>query len=206
MRIDPGVSRILTKTAMQKLMKNVLLLTLITAASLNPVLAEHHGEASAKTSTLKEFEELCALLEGRWNVDIIWINEWPGADAVRGETVKGHAKYTRILDGAALEMKAMQGSEETTCLWYYDAVASQIRSLWLTSGGSSFSGTFFKVSDTEYGLQLGRSGQKDGRAITGSIKWVFSKDGRSFMIRSKNMKLDGKSLGELKDTYTKVSP
>ena len=91
-------------------------------------------------------------------------------------------------------------------MWYYDAVASQIRSLWLTSGGSSFSGTFVKISDTEYGQQLGRSGQKDGRAITGSIRWVFSKDGRSFVIRSKNIELDGKSLGELKDTYTKVSP
>jgi hypothetical protein len=48
----------LTKTAMQYLMKNVLLLTLITAASFNPVFAEHHGEASEKTSSLKEFEEL----------------------------------------------------------------------------------------------------------------------------------------------------
>jgi hypothetical protein len=181
-------------------------LTLLTVTAFNPVFADHHEESPGKTATLEEFKELCALLEGRWNVDIIWINEWPGTDAVRGETVKGHAKCTRILDGAALEMKSMQGKEETTCLWYYDAVASQIRSLWLTSGGSSFSGTFFKISDTEYGQQLGRSGQKDGRAITGSIRWVFSKDGISFMLRSKNIKLDGKSLGGLKDTYTKVSP
>jgi hypothetical protein len=187
------------------LIKNVLLLTLITAASFNPVFAEHHGEASAKTSSLKEFEELCARLEGRWNVDIIWINEWPGTDAVRGETVKGHAKCTRILDGAALEMKSMQGKEETTHLWYYDAATSQIRMLRLTSGGTSFNGLIFKISDTEYGEQFSGA-QKDGRAVTGTLKRVFSKDGRSFMLRSKNIKLDGKPLGELKDTYTKVSP
>ena len=187
-------------------MKKILLLALLSITAFNTVFADHHEESTGKTATLEEFKELCMLLEGRWNVDVIWINDWPGADAVRGETVKGHAKVTRILDGAALELKSMQGAEENTCLWYYDAVASQIRSLWLSSGGSSFNGTFFKISDTEYGLQFGRSGQKDGRAITGGIRWVFSKDGRSFMLRSKNMKLDGKPLGELKDTFTKVSP
>ena len=88
------------------------------------------------TSTLKEFRELCGLLEGRWNSDILWINEWPGANAVRGETVRGHSKITRILDGAALEMKSMQGTEETAWRLYYHPATSQIRSLYLTSGGS----------------------------------------------------------------------
>jgi len=186
-------------------MKNLLLLTLLTVTAFNPVFADHHEELPGKTATLEEFKELCALLEGRWNVDIIWINDWPGTDAVRGETAKGHAKATRILDGAALEMKSMAGAGESTHLWYYDVAASQIRFLVLTSGGTSFNGLIFKISDTEYGEQFSGA-QKDGRAVTGTLKRVFSKDGRSFMLRSKNIKLDGKPLGELKDTFTKVSP
>lgn len=157
------------------------------------------------TSTLKEFRELCGLLEGRWNSDILWINEWPGANAVRGETVRGHSKITRILDGAALEMKSMQGTEETAWRLYYHPATSQIRSLYLTSGGMVGHGTLFKISDTEYGEKVDGA-QKGGGVITGDIKWVFSNDRRSFMLKSKNIKLDGKPLGELKDLYKKVSP
>ncbi|MEJ6719186.1 MAG: hypothetical protein QNK82_11915 [Akkermansiaceae bacterium] len=185
--------------------KKLLLSALLSVISMSPVFADHHEKLSVKTSTLKEFRELCELLEGRWNADILWINEWPGANAVRGETVKGHAKVTRILDGAALEMKSMQGTEESTWRLYYHPATSQIRSLYLTSGGTVGYGTLFKISDTEYGEKVDGA-QKGGGVITGDIKWVFSDDGRSFMTRSKNIKLDGKPLGELKDLYKKVSP
>jgi len=104
-----------------------------------------------------------------------------------------------------LEMKSMQGTEESAWRLYYHPSTSQIRSLYLTSGGTVGYGTLFKISDTEYGEKVDGA-QKGGGVITGDIKWVFSKDGRSFMLRSKDIKLDGKPLGELKDLYKKVSP
>ena len=188
-----------------KKIKKLVFSVLLSVISMSPVFAEHNEKASVKTSTLKEFRELCGLLEGRWNTDILWINEWPGANAVRGETVKGHSKVTRILDGAALEMKSMQGAEESAWRLYYHPATSQIRSLYLTSGGMVGHGTLFKISDTEYGEKVDGA-QKGGGVITGDIKWVFSNDRRSFMLKSKNIKLDGKPLGELKDLYKKVSP
>ena len=191
---------------MKSLLKICFLLGLLSALLIQSVKADHHEEASVKTATRAEFEEFCSHLEGRWNVDIIWINDWPGADAVRGETVKGHSRFTRILDGAGLEMVSMQGAEEVKCLWYYDAVKSQIRSLWITSGGSFFNGPWHKGNETTYGHSLGLSGQKDGQRIAGSVRWEFSKDFRSFTVRSQNITLAGSPLGELKDTYTKVSP
>ena len=104
--------------------KKLLLSALLSVTFMSPVFADPHEKLSVKTSTLKEFRELCGLLEGRWNTDILWINEWPGANAVRGETVKGHAKVTRILDGAALEMKSMQGAEESAWRLYYHSSTS----------------------------------------------------------------------------------
>ena len=114
-----------------KTIKKLALSVLMSVISMSPVFADHHGKPSVRTSALKEFRELCGLLEGRWNSDILWINEWPGANAVRGETVRGHSKITRILDGAALEMKSMQGTEESAWRLYYHPATSQIRSLYL---------------------------------------------------------------------------
>ena len=72
-----------------KTIKKLALSVLMSVISMSSVFADHHGKPSVRTSTLKEFRELCGLLEGRWNSDILWINEWPGANAVRGETVRG---------------------------------------------------------------------------------------------------------------------
>ena len=66
------------------------------------VIANHHEANGTQKSTKQDFTEMCKMFEGRWAVDIIWINEWPGAGAVRGETVRGYSKFERVLDGASL--------------------------------------------------------------------------------------------------------
>ena len=66
----------------------------------------------------------------------------------------------------------MQGTEESAWRLYYHPATSQIRSLYLTSGGMVGHGTLFKISDTEYGEKVDGA-QKGGGVITGDIKWVF---------------------------------
>lgn len=170
------------------------------------VIANHHEANGTQKSTKQAFTEMCKLFEGRWAVDIIWINEWPGAGAVRGETVRGYSKFERVLDGASLRWSGMQGNEEAQGFMYYDADASLIRSVRLTSGGNYSQAVMWKISESVYGFKLERSGQKDGSALTGSGRWTFSNGGKRLKVTSNNFKSDGKKLGELKDTFHKVSP
>ena len=170
------------------------------------VIANHHEANGTQKSTKQAFTEMCKLFEGRWAVDIIWINEWPGAGAVRGETVRGYSKFERVLDGASLRWSGMQGNEESQGFMYYDADASLIRSVRLTSGGNYSQAVMWKISESVYGFKLERSGQKDGSALTGSGRWTFSSGGKRLKVTSNNFKSDGKKLGELKDTFHKVSP
>jgi hypothetical protein len=170
------------------------------------VMANHHEADDAHKSTKQVFTEMCKLFEGRWAVDVIWINEWPGAGAVRGETVRGYTKFERVLDGESLRWSGMQGNEEIQGFMYYDANASLIRSVRLTSGGNYSQAVMWRISESVYGFKLERSGQKDGSSLTGSGRWTFSNGGKSLKVTSNNFKSDGKDLGELKDMFHKVSP
>ena len=165
------------------------------------------SQTQPQKSTLKDFNEMCALLEGRWAVDVTWIHNWAGANAVQGETAKGYEKFERILDGSALRMTGMEGAQEVSELFYYDAAASLIKSVRVGSGGSYYQSTHWKISKTQYEIQIGaHSGERNGAVISGNVTREFSTDGRSFMMKSKTLKLGGKQLGELKDAHKKVSP
>ena len=181
-----------------------IFLGLITLSS--NVIADHHKVNGIQKSTKQTFAKMCELFEGRWAVDIIWINEWPGAGAVPGETVRGYSKFERVLDGESLRWSGMQGNEEIQGFMYYDADASLIRSVRLTSGGNYSQAVMWKISDSVYGFKLERSGQKDGSGLTGSGRWTFSNGGKHLKVTSNNFKSDGRQLGELKDTFHKVSP
>ena len=77
--------------------------------------------------------------------DVTWVADWPGLGK-KGEKVTAYSENTVTEDGNAMVTKFYGGNGSGTGLIAFDALAKQIKWMWVSSGGYVGQSTLQKVN------------------------------------------------------------
>ena len=166
-----------------------------TAVALAICLCSSAIADQQKTTTKEEFKEWCDAWQGRWVGEVTFIADWPGLGK-RGEKVTAYLEATTIEDGKGMLWKFVGGAGSGTVLFAYDAVAKQIKSMSVVSGGFTGSGIIYKL-DGKW-MQDDEGSLPDGKKSEGVTIYTYSEDGRKVETTGSG-NVDGKPNEKLDD-------
>ncbi|MBC8875739.1 MAG: hypothetical protein H8E44_40450 [Planctomycetes bacterium] len=109
-------------------------LTVTLAAFL--VIAISASAVFGQTTTREDFEDFCQIMQGRWLGEITLVTDMPGLGRA-GEKPTAYVENRIIADGNAIDSVAYAGKGMAKWMTVWDAGSKQIRSLLVTSGGST---------------------------------------------------------------------
>ena len=138
------------------------------------VLADHH-----KTTSRKDFAEWCDAWKGRWVGDVTWVADWPGLGK-KGDKVTAYLEITTIEEGNGLVFKFFGGNGSGTVLFAYDAVAKQIKSTTIVSGGYTGTSIIYK-KDGKWVSEV-KGSLPDGKKTEGTTLYAFSDGGKTLTL------------------------
>ena len=160
------------------------------------VLADHH-----KTTTREDFKQWCDAWKGRWIGEVTWVADWPGLGK-KGDKVTAYLEATTIEDGNGMVAKFFGGNGSGTVVFAYDAVAKQIKSMTIVSGG--FTGTAILYKKDGKWVQESRGSLPDGKTTKGTSLHTYSDGGNTLTITGSGT-VDGKPNDEQRDVWRRVS-
>ena len=167
------------------------------------VLAMAAGQADI-TSTPEEFQEFGNLFVGRWSGEVTLITDWPGLSEKAGERLVTYGTRRWVSDKKGILGTGVGGETTGTSLFGYDAVAKHIWHRNVGSAGGNFDAILWKEGPSKWGWKLTGGGLADGKAFGGTGQYVFSEDGKSYVITG-NLTIGGKPTAiPLNDTHIRL--
>jgi len=157
--------------------------------------------AVAQESSKADFEEFCKAMQGRWVGDVVWTNDWPGLGE-KGDKVKAYAEIKIIEDGNALLGRFYGGNGSATWLTDYDAASKTIRENWVTSGGTTWTKTWYKEDGKWVGIL--EASNPDGSKVESKDILTISENGNKHSY-SGTSTVEGKAGDERQDVWVRVS-
>ena len=159
------------------------------------------GQVGAQEATRDEFKELCAIWQGRWIGDVIWVADWPGLGK-KGDKATAYWDCTVTEDGHVLQGNFYGGSGSGTVLIAFDTGAKTIRSIAVASGGTLWNATYFK-RDGKW-IQKSIGSNASGEKIESESTMNFS-DGGNTLTWSGSGTVDGKKTDAHRDVYRRLN-
>lgn len=180
-------------------MRRKLMMTVLLACSL--ILMPALAGAGDMTATRAEFEEFCNTFKGRWIGDVTWAIDFPGYGR-KGENVTAYWKGEMIADGSAMLATFYGGNGTGIAIFYYDPGTKQIRSVDVSSGGSTAASVLYKVKGKW--LWAITTNLADGGVMAQKHTLTLSDNGRT-AIWTGPTTLDGEKIEPSKDVWRRVS-
>jgi hypothetical protein len=150
-------------------------------------------------------QELGGVMVGRWIGDVTLIADWPGLGN-RGDKVVAYVTVDWIADGEAFEIEWFGGIGTSKEIFGWDAAEKKVRSLGVSSGGTTWRTVWTKNGDHWSGKS--KESLADGTRVAGSQitlapqesgkKLVFTNEGEGFVGDTK--------MDPLHDVYTRLNP
>ena len=157
--------------------------------------------AVAQESSRADFDELCKAMQGRWVGDVVWTSDWPGLGE-KGDKVRAYAEIKIIEDGNALLGRFYGGNGSGTWITAYDAASKNIRENWVTSGGTTWTKTWYKEDGKWVGILEGSN--DDGSKIKAKDILTISENGNKHSYSGATT-VGGEPADELRDVWVRVS-
>ena len=157
--------------------------------------------AVAQESSRADFDELCKAMQGRWVGDVYWITDWPGFGK-KGDKVQGYVEIRVIEDGNALLGRFYGGNGSGTWVTTYDAASRMIKDSWVSSGGTTWTKTWYKEDGRWVGVLEGSNA--DGSKIKAKDILTISENGKKHSYSGATT-VGGEAADELRDVWVRVS-
>jgi hypothetical protein len=173
------------------------------AVSMTGVYVAIVAVALGAQPTKTALDDLGGILCGRWIGDVTLIADWPGLGK-RGEKVVAYVAVNWIADGQAFEIEWHGGSGVSKEIFVWDAGDEKIRSMGVSSGGSTWRTVWSKRGD----LWRGRSTEylADGTKVAGGTIILTVQDGgrRLAFTNEGDGFIGDKKMDPLHDVYTRL--
>lgn len=170
-------------------------------ASTVALLVVAASQALAQESSPQDFRDFCRAIQGRWVGDLTWVADFPGMGK-RGEKVTAYADNKMTEDGNAMISRMYAGTGSSTWFLIYDAGAKQIKTTWVTSGGTTSQSSVQRIGDKW--LEKGAGSNPDGTKTAFESTLTITNNGNTHTWAGPSW-LDGKKLDEQHDVWRRVS-
>jgi hypothetical protein len=159
------------------------------------------GQVSAQKSTRQDFDDFCRAWEGRWVCEQTLVADSPGIGK-KGDTFTAYADCRIEHDGQAMICKYYGGEGTATWVVAYDAGASRIKGLWVTSGGVFQHCTLHK--EGQDWVEVVHGSQAGGTKIEATFTITITDEGDTHNWKGTPV-IDGKKTAEETSQWHRVN-